>query len=132
MVVPMVIRMGMMLVMFVMFMVFMVIMPAGAALVMLVMMVPMAVPGTDDDFAFHSPGDLRQLGDQTVRVLGGEPELFRGEGDRGFLHLGQGIEFGFDLGGAVGAVQIFEDVDLLLHGVPSRAEILTYEHTLKC
>ena len=77
------------------------------------------IPGVDLRAAFHGPGDPGQLRDQGIRVGGGEPQLLGGEGDNCLLHGRMGIEFGFDLGGAVGAVQIVDDVYLSGHENPS-------------
>ena len=89
-----------------------------------------AVPGTDDHIALHLTGQGGELRDQTVRVLGSEPQLFGGEGDHRILHLRMGIEFPLDLGGAVGAVQILDPVYLPGHEGPSFISI--YEQTLMC
>jgi hypothetical protein len=107
------------------FVMFVVVMTAGAAFVMfvmvmsagttLVMMFAVIVTGMDGHFAFHSAGDGGQLPDQSIGILRGQPQLAGGKGDGGAFHFGQGIEFGFDLGGAVGAVQILYGVYLLRH-----------------
>jgi hypothetical protein len=107
------------------FVVFMVIMTAGAAFVVfmvvmsagttLVMMFAVIVTGMDGHFAFHSAGDGGQLLDQSIGILCGQPQLAGGKGDGGAFHFGQGIEFVFDFGGAVGAVQILDDICLLSH-----------------
>jgi hypothetical protein len=98
---------------------------AGFPVFMVVMMLPLpagclgGISGVDLHLSFHSPGDLHQFGNQRIRVSGGEPQLLGGEGDDGLLHLGVGIELCLDLGGAVGAVQIFDDVYLSGHREPS-------------
>jgi hypothetical protein len=94
---------------------------AGAALMMLmvVMMVVGVLPCSDGYFGFHSPGNLCQLWDQGIRILCCETKLFGGEGDGSLLHLWQGVDFGFYLSSAVGAVQIFYQVNLLGHKLPS-------------
>ena len=56
--------------------------------------------------------------ERTFCWLSGQPELAGGVSNHGFLNLRMGIYFMFDLGGAVGAVQIFDDVYLLCHGHP--------------
>jgi hypothetical protein len=107
------------------FVVFVVIMSAGAAFVMfvvimtagttLVVMFAVVVTGKDDHFTFHSAGDGGQLLNQSIGILRGQPQLAGGKGDGGAFHFGQGIEFGFDFRGAVGAVQILDDICLLSH-----------------
>ena len=87
-----------------------------------------SVPGIDNGTALDGAGDGSQFRQQSVRVLGGDPQLLGGEGDGGLLHLGVGIEFGFDLGRAVGAVQIFNHVNLSCHGGAS-LHVLTYEQS---
>ena len=95
---------------------------ASAAMFMVVVMMMVLsmypIPGMNNYFSLHGPGNLRQLREQSIRVVGGDPQLTGGEGNGGLLHFRVGIEFGFDLGGAVGAVQIFHDV-YFLHGDPS-------------
>ena len=109
----------------VMLMLVMVAAAAGFPMLVVVMVLPLpagslgSIPGVDLHFALHSPGDPDQFGDQGVRISGGEPQLLGGEGDVGLLHLGVGIELCLDLGGAVGAVQIFDDVYLPGHREPS-------------
>ena len=94
---------------------------AGFPMLVVVMVLPLpagglgSIPGVDLHFALHSPGDPDQFGDQGVRVSGGKPQLLGGKGDIRLLHLGVGIELCLDLGGAVGAVQIFDDVYLPGH-----------------
>ena len=93
------------------------VMTAGATFMMLmaVMMVVGMLPCCDGYLGFHSPGDLCQLWNQGIRILCRETKLFGGEGDGSLLHLRQGIDFGFYLGRAVGAVQIINDINLLGH-----------------
>ena len=89
-----------------------------AAFMFVLMMVNLSmypISRADDHFPLHRPGDLRQLRDQGVRIFRRQPQLPGGKGDGGLLYSRMGIEFGLDLGGAVGAVQIFDDV-YLLHG----------------
>ena len=122
------------------FMLFVVmVMSAAAFMLLMVMMMSAAaavfllrccLPGTDLHTAFHCPGDLCQIRNQRIRIRGGEPQLPGGKGDNRFLHCRMGIEFAFDLGRAVGAVQIFEDVYLTGH--PEYLLISTYEQTLIC
>jgi hypothetical protein len=80
---------------------------------------PGSIPGVDLHAALNRPGNLDQFGDQGIRIRGSEPQLFGGEGDDGLLHGGVGIEFCLDLGGAVGAVQIVDDVYLPGHRATS-------------
>ena len=75
-----------------------------------------SIPGIDLRAAFNAPGDPGQFRDQGIRVRGSEPKLLGGEGNDRFLHGRMGIEFGFDLGCAVGAVQIVDDVYFSGHG----------------
>jgi hypothetical protein len=80
---------------------------------------PGSIPGVDLHAALNRPGNPDQFGDQGIRIRGSEPQLFGGEGDDGLLHGGVGIEFCLDLGGAVGAVQIVDDVYLPGHRATS-------------
>lgn len=89
-----------------------------------------SIPGIDHHFVLDGSGDLRQLGDQGIGILRSDPQLLGGKGDGGFLHLFVGVEFALNFGGAVGAVQIVNDVDLLFHGRSSFEE-LTYEQSFK-
>ena len=98
---------------------------AGFPMFVVVMVLPLPagcmgrIPGVDHHIRLNGPGNADQLGDQGVRISGGEPQLLGGEGDVGLLHLGVGIELCLDLGGTVGAVQIFDDVYLPGHREPS-------------
>jgi hypothetical protein len=73
------------------------------------------IPGDNGDFGLHCSGDLGQPGQQAVGIFCGDPELFGGEGDGGIFYFGKKIEFILDSGGAVGAVQMFNQVDFLWH-----------------
>lgn len=53
------------------------------------------------------------FGQQRILIVGGDPKLLGGEGHGGEGHLGHGTDFGLDLGGAVGAVNAFQNVDPL-------------------
>ena len=95
------------------FMVMFMVMSAAAFVVMTVFAMILfgsVVSGMDFHFPFDSSGNTGQLPDQTVRVLRHQPKLPGCKRDGGFLHLGMGIEFCLDLGGAVGAVQILNDI----------------------
>jgi hypothetical protein len=96
-----------------------VIMTAIAGMIMLMptaaMLFSRAFPVGDHNTGFHSTGDCLQLINKTVRIGGGEVELSGGEHNGGGLHLRQSVELFFDLGGAVGAVQILYGVYLLRH-----------------
>jgi hypothetical protein len=104
-------------------MLLMVVMVTAATALVIIMMVllslpagrPGGIPGIDLHAALHSLGDLDQLGNQCIRVSGSEPQLLGCEGDNCLLHFRVGIEFRLDLGGAVGAVQIVDDVYLPGH-----------------
>ena len=107
--------------------VMLVVMAAGTALVvmllvmitgtyMVVVLLMNSFSGANHHFTFYGAGKGSQLRQQGIRVFRGQAKLLGGEGDGGFLHLFMGVEFGFDLGGAVGAVQIFDEVDFLCHG----------------
>ena len=111
------------------FMIVVVVVPA-AAFMFVVMVVPAAafmfvlvmvnlsmypISRADDHFPLHCPGDLGQLRNQGVRIFRRQPQLPGGKGDGGLLYSRMGIELGLDLGSAVGAVQIFDDI-YLLHG----------------
>lgn len=89
-----------------------------------------SIPGIDHHFVLDGSGNLRQLGDQGIGILRSDPQLLGGKGDGGFLHLFVGVEFALNFGGAVGAVQIVNDVDLLFHGRSSFEE-LTYEQSFR-
>ena len=88
------------------------------------------IPGQYHHFPLHSPGDPDQFRDQRIRILRSETKLFGCKGDIRLLHLGVGIEFRLDFGGAVCAVQIVDDIYLSGHGAPSF--IFIYEQTLMC
>ena len=90
------------------------VMTTTAAFVMLMGMMAMGT-GTNGHLMLYGAGDLRQLGDQCIGIGGGEPQLLGGEGDGSAFHLRMGVEFGFDLGGAVGAVQVFDQVYFVRH-----------------
>ena len=79
------------------------------------MVVRCLASGQDHRAAFHGLGDLCQLRDQGIRVLRRQPQLSGGKGNGCLLHAFVGIEFCLDLCRAVGAVQIFDDVNLLGH-----------------
>ena len=85
---------------------------------MIMMGMLVLLSGGNCDFTFHRPGDFRQFFDECVRIFCLQSQLLRGKGDGGFLHLRQGVEFAFNFGGAVGAVQILDDIYLLFHIVP--------------
>jgi hypothetical protein len=122
------------------FVMLLVVMMVTAAAILTVFMVVMyrlpgraggsGISGVDFHTPLHSPGNADQLGNQSIRIRGGEPQLFRGKGDTGLLHGGVGIEFRLNLGSAVGAVQIVDDVYLPGHGIPSF--IFIYEQLLMC
>ena len=78
-----------------------------------------SIPGVDHHIRFNGPGYANQLGNQSIRVRSGEPQLLGSKGDDGILYLGVGIELCLDLGRAVGAVQIFDDIYLPGHREPS-------------
>jgi hypothetical protein len=107
----------------VLFMLMMMTAATGFSMVMVVLPLPAgslgSIPGMYLHFPFHSPGDFDQLRDQGIRIGGGEPQLLGGEGDVGLLHGRVGVELCLDLGGAVGAVQILDDVYLPGHRNPS-------------
>ena len=90
------------------------VMTTAAAFVMLMGMMAMGT-GTNGHLMLYGAGDLRQLGDQCIGIGGGEPQLLGGEGDGSAFYLWMGVEFGFDLGGAVGAVQVFDQVYFMRH-----------------
>jgi hypothetical protein len=77
------------------------------------------IPGVDHHIRLNGPGNADHLGDQRIRVGSSEPQLLGGEGNGGLLHFRVGIELCLDLGGAVGAVQIVDDVYLSGHREPS-------------
>ena len=98
---------------------------AAAGFPMFVVVLPLpawslgSIPGVDHHIRFNGPGYANQLGNQSIRVRSGEPQLLGGKGDDGSLYLGVGIELCLDLGCAVGAVQIFDDIYLPGHREPS-------------
>jgi len=92
----------------------------AAAVIMGGMMVGMDILRfPNDHFPLHRPGQTLKLRDQGIRVLRCQPQLPGGEGNGGLLHLGKPVEFGFDLGRAVGAVQILHNIYFTDHGNPS-------------
>jgi hypothetical protein len=109
---------------------------AALPMFMVVMVLPLPaggmarIPGIDIHLTLHCPGNLDQFRDQEIRICGGEPQLLGGKSDHSLLHLGVGIELCLDLGSAVGAVQIFDDVYLPGHEEPSFISI--YEQSLMC
>jgi hypothetical protein len=105
---------------FAMFMVVMVVMmvmivTAFAVVMMAVFVMLVFMFLGDGDFRLHRPGKGLQLRDQGIRIFGGQPQLPGSEGDDRLLHLGMGVKFSFDLGGAVGAIQILKGVCLFRH-----------------
>ena len=91
-------------------------MAAGTALVMLMVVMVLGVEG---DVGLHGLGDGGDFTHQGVGVFCRQPQLLRGEYDDRRFHFGQFVDPGFDLGGAVGAAEIFYFVDLLLHKLAS-------------
>jgi hypothetical protein len=81
--------------------------------------------------AFYGPGNFRQFRDQCIRILRSQPQLFRGKGDDGFLHILMIVEFLLDLRRTVGTVQIFNDIYFSGHPYPS-CLISTYEQSFIC
>ena len=88
---------------------------AAALMMMFPVVVMLMLPGVDFSSGFHRPGDFCQLGQQGIRIRCGEPQLAGSEGDGGLLHFREVIEFRFNLGGAVGTIQVFDDVYLSGH-----------------
>jgi len=74
------------------------------------------VPGMNFHLAFHGSGNGNQLRNQGIRVLCRQPQLLGGKGNGGLLHQFVGIEFALNFSGTVGAVQIFNDINLSCHG----------------
>jgi len=110
----------------------MVVVSTAAALMMMfvmdfVMSVTLPVAGEDLHFAFHGAGNGSQLFYQSIGIFGGDAQLFGGKGDGSSLHFRQGIKLVFNSGGAIGTVQIFNDVHFLLHRASSLKA--TYEQT---
>jgi hypothetical protein len=107
----------------VMVFVLMVVTATAAAITMFMVMVPgrlpasggSGIPGIDFHIALNGAGNSDQLRNQRIRVSRSEPQLLGGKGDDSLFHIGVGIEFRFNLGSAVGAVQILDDVDLAGH-----------------
>ena len=100
-------------------------MTASAFVVMLMFMMMSMFPemrrfsGTNHSTTFNGLRDLDQLWNQCVGIFSSQAELFRGKGDNRFLDGFVIVEFLFDLCGAVGAVQIFNDVYFSGHPNPS-------------
>ena len=88
----------------------------GVVVVSLTSGSPGGIPGIDLRTAFHGPCDPGQLRNQRIGIRSSDPQLFGSKGNHRLLHLGMGVEFGFNLGRAVGAVQIVNDVYLPGHG----------------
>jgi hypothetical protein len=99
----------------------MMVMSTSAAVVMTAMAMVIVVffSGMDFHTVFHRSGEGGQFRNQSIRIICGQPQLAGGEGDHRFLHFGMGIHFMFDLGSAVGAVQIFHDVSSGEHSITS-------------
>ena len=98
---------------FMMRMVFMVMMLV--AVFLMAVTVSAAFTGDDHHIRFHLASNRKNLGQQGIGILRGDPQLLGGEGDGCGLHFGHGVDFFFYTGGAVGAVQIVNDVHFLLH-----------------
>ena len=127
--------------------VLMMVMPAAAFVFMLMMFVPagtrmcmlmicMGVPGCfvsgiNHNAAFHGPGDFGQFRNQTIRILSSNPQLLGGEGNGSFFHSGMVIKLVFNLGCAVGTVQIFNDVYFLCHRMYLLMNLI-YEQSFMC
>ena len=79
---------------------------------------PGGIPGINGDSVFYGPGDLCQFRDQGIRVFRGQPQLLCGKSNGGFRDQRMGVELGFDLGSAIGAVQIIYDIDFVHHKKP--------------
>ena len=113
-------------------MVMMVMSAPTAMTVIMVMMVVLLMAvlsfflhGVNFYISLHRPGNSDQFRDQCIGVLRRQPQLLGGKGDDCLLHLFMGVKLGFDLGCAVGAVQIFYGISLLGHG----NVLLTYFNT---
>ena len=101
-------------------------------MVMLLAALPLSgglVPGIDHSASLHGPGDLGQLFDEGIGVLRRQTELLGGKGDGGLPDRRVIVEFLLDLGGAVGAVQIVDDIYLSGHG---NASLYLYMSKYSC
>ena len=95
-----------------------------------VRLVASVISGLDHHFPFHSAGNLRQLLKEAVRIFRRQPQLLGGKGNGGLPDFRQSIELGFDLGCAVGAVQILDDIYFPFHMY--LLKVLTYEQSFIC
>jgi len=100
----------------------------------MVLVVPGGRMGTISGSNYHTmlygPGEFGQFRNQYIRILCGQPQMPGGKGDGSFLDHWVGVEFGFDFGCAVCAVQIIDDVYFLCHWIASY--IFTYEQLFMC
>lgn len=119
------VRMGMVVMSAAAIFMVMMVMPTPLFMVMLVatgartvMGMGLPVSGKDFRIPFHSAGNGSQFRDQSIRILRSNSQLPGGKGDGSLLNLRMVIEFFFDFGSAVGAVQVFYEIDLPLHKNP--------------
>ena len=96
---------------------------ATAAFVMVLLVVMMfvngvvstAVTGHNGGAGLNCSCNLRQFFNQAVRILSSDAQLLGGKGNGCLLNLRQGVKFCFNLGCAVGAVQILDNVYFPFH-----------------
>ena len=86
---------------------FMPMVPMSAAASML-----LCLPAMDLHPVLYGPGQFRQRRDQGIGILRRQMQLPGGKSDGSIRYAGMGLEFAFDLGRAVGAVQILYNIDL--------------------
>jgi len=107
----------------------MMIMAAATCMIMLMVMMAVciagsgrlpAVSGADHSTALHSPGNSDQFRDQCIRIFRCQPQLLGGKGNDCLLHRFMIVELFLDLCGAVGTVQILNDVYFSGHPDSSR------------
>ena len=94
---------------------FMMFMMVVLVVVLMVVTVSTGFTGRDHHIGFHLAGNRKNLGQQGIGILCGDLQLLGGKSDACGYHLVHGIDFIFYTGGAVGAVQIIDDVHFLLH-----------------
>ena len=84
---------------------------AGMLLIMNVFLALSLLPDRDPGTRLDLIGDLLHFGKEGRTGRGIDPELPGGKGEDGVVHLRKLLYFRLDLGGAVGAVDIFQVVD---------------------
>ena len=87
-----------------------VVMMTTATAFMTVMVSMLLFSGTDHGPDLHRSGQCRQFRNQSIRILSRQSQLPGGKGDDRLLHTRMGVEFRFDLGCAIGTIQILNNI----------------------